>query len=247
MFTDLLSAQSWQQSEGNVTSIRVSLKGVEEVRSAVEPIMDELVQALNQSIGVDESGLQMIAESDAVTIASTNGLGRLSPRIVHSLAENRSALTTQAGMMEVLQVPLVQLESQSSNLLTLADGDLSGLVLENEALWHWGAAGYGFEANNTAWAWRVPDGEIISDVSIHNGFGFAAYGQGLVVGNVSNDDETEYLLEDRNIVAVSSNSSQWYALEDDDSATLWSGTWAMEVKNRFHWRLICHQQFSPGI
>lgn len=223
VFTDLLSAQSWQQSEGNVTSIRVSLKGVEEVRSAVEPIMDELVQALNQSIGVDESGLQMIAESDAVTIASTNGLGRLSPRIVHSLAENRSALTTQAGMMEVLQVPLVQLESQSSNLLTLADGDLSGLVLENEALWHWGAAGYGFEANNTAWAWRVPDGEIISDVSIHNGFGFAAYGQGLVVGNVSNDDETEYLLEDRNIVAVSSNSSQWYALEDDDSATLWSG------------------------
>lgn len=222
VFTDLLSAQSWQKSEGNVTSIRVSLNAADE-RSAVEPIMDELVQALNQSIGVDESGLQFIAESDAVTIASTNGLGRLAPRLVQSLGENRSVLTPQAGMMEVLQVPLVGLESASSNLLTLADGDVDGLALESEVLWHWGPGGFGFETNETSWVWRVPNGDIINHVSVHDGFGFAAYTDGLVLGNSSDDGATDYILEDSNIVAVASTSLHWYAIEEGASPRLWFG------------------------
>jgi len=223
VFTDLLSAQTWQQSEGNVTSIRISLKGVEEKRSAVNPVMDEIIQTLNESIGADESGLQLITESNAVTIASTSGLGRLSPRIVESLAENRTVLTSEAAMMELLQVPLVALESASSNLLTLADGDLNGIVVEDDTLWHWGPAGFGFETNNTSWIWRVPDGEIINDVSIDGGFGFAAFGEGLVVGNASDEDTTEYVLEDIDIVSVTSYSSNWYAIEEGNSPSIWSG------------------------
>ncbi len=228
VFTDLLSAQTWQQSAENITSIRISLKGVEEKRSAIIPIMDEIVQTLNESIGVDESGLQLIAESNAVTIASTNGLGRLSPRIVESLAENRTVLTSESAIMEVLQVPLVGLESSSYNLLTLADGDLNGVVFEDEALWHWGPAGFGFETNNTSWAWRVPDGEIIKDVSIDGQFGFAAFGQGLVVGNTSDEDVTQYVLKDRDIVSVTSNSNNWYAIEEGDSPSIWSGVFGDE-------------------
>ena len=66
--------------------------------------MDAMIEVLNTSIGVEESGLQFISENDAVTIASTNGLARLSPRIVESLHENRTELVEDSSVLEVLQV-----------------------------------------------------------------------------------------------------------------------------------------------
>ena len=223
IFTDLSTAQMWQQSEKNVTSIRISLRNIEESRSALNPIIDEVIDALNATIGAEESGLQLLSQSDAITVASTNGLGRLSPRIVTSLNENRTTLVPNASMMEVLQVPLVELESNASNLLTLADAELDGVVKEEDTLWHWGAAGIGFETNETSWVWRVPQGEIVNDVSIDGAYGFAAFGQGLVVGNTSDEDETRRLLKDKNIVAVSSVSSQWVAIESGNDNAIWYG------------------------
>ena len=222
LFTDLATAQEWQQSEGNVTSIRISLDGETETRTAINPAIDAVIETLNNSIGVDESGLQLISEQIAVTLASTNGLGRLSPQIVTSLVENRSTLTPESTLMEVLQVPLVGLESQTSNLLTLADGDIDDLRIENGTLWHWGPAGIGFETNDTSWVWRVPSGDIVNDVSVNDGYGFAAYGEGLIVGNVSTED-TKEVLEEQTIVAVSSNSSTWIALESGESTSIWFG------------------------
>ena len=222
LFTDLATAQEWQQSEGNVTSIRISLDGETETRTAINPAIDAVIETLNNSIGVDESGLQLISEQSAVTLASTNGLGRLSPQIVTSLVENRSTLTPESTLMEVLQVPLVGLESQTSNLLTLADGDIDDLRIENGTLWHWGPAGIGFETNDTSWVWRVPSGDIVNDVSVNDGYGFAAYGEGLIVGNVSTED-TKEVLEEQTIVAVSSNSSTWIALESGESKSIWFG------------------------
>ena len=223
VFTDLATAQVLQQAEGNVTSIRISLDGVVEQRSAVEPIMDFIGETLNESIGVNESGLQLITESNALTIASTNGLGRLSPRIVASLSENRSSLAANAALMEVLQVPLIGLESDTSNLLTLADGDVDGILVDDGSLWHWGAAGFGFETNESSWIWRVPSGGILNDVSIDDGFGFAAHDEGLILGNVSDDQETSFIIEDKKMVAVVSESSSWFALEDGSSRSLWYG------------------------
>ena len=222
LFTDLATAQEWQQSEGNVTSIRISLDDETETRTAMNPVIDAVTETLNNSIGVDESGLQLISEQSAVTLASTNGLGRLSPQIVTSLVENRSTLTPESTLMEVLQVPLVGLESQTSNLLTLADGDIDDLRIENGTLWHWGPAGLGFETNDTSWVWRVPSGDIVNDVSVDDGYGFAAYGEGLIVGNVSTED-TKEVLEEKTIVAVSSNSSTWIALESGESTSIWFG------------------------
>ena len=231
VFTDLATAQVLQQSEGNVTSIRISLDGVKEQRSAVEPIIDSIGETLNQSIGVDESGLQLITEGDALTVASTNGLGRLSPRIVTSLSENRSSLVADAALMEVLQVPLIGLDSGSSNLLTLADGDVDGILVDDGALWHWGAAGLGFETNETSWIWRVPSGGILNDVSIDGGLGFAAHDEGLVLGNVSDDEETSFIIEDKQMVAVVSESTSWFALEDGTSRSLWYGDVDSETMN----------------
>ena len=222
LFTDLATAQEWQQSEGNVTSIRISLDDKTETRTAVNSVIDAVTEILNNSIGVDESGLQLLSEQSAVTLASTNGLGRLSSQIVTSLVENRSTLTPESTLMEVLQVPLVGLESQTSNLLTLADGDIDGLLVENETLWHWGPAGIGFETNETSWVWRVPSGDIVNDVSVDGGYGFAAYAEGLIVGSIFTE-ETKDVLDEHTIVAVSSNSSRWVALESGESTSIWFG------------------------
>ena len=164
IFTDLSTAQMWQQSEKNVTSIRISLRNIEESRSALNPIIDEVIDALNATIGAEESGLQLLSQSDAITVASTNGLGRLSPRIVTSLNENRTTLVPNASMMEVLQVPLVELESNASNLLTLADAELDGVVKEEDTLWHWGAAGIGFETNESYRKLKSQDRIQVRDV-----------------------------------------------------------------------------------
>ena len=239
LFTDLATAQEWQQSEGNVTSIRISLDGETETRTAMNPFIDAVIETLNNSIGVDESGLQLISEQSAVTLASTNGLGRLSPQIVTSLVENRSTLTPESTLMEVLQVPLVGLESQTSNLLTLADGDIDDLRIENGTLWHWGPAGIGFETNDTSWVWRVPSGDIVNDVSVNDGYGFAAYGEGLIVGNVSTED-TKQVLEEETIVAVSSNSSTWIALESGESTSIWFGDLSNDSAENVELTLAIH-------
>ena len=83
------------------------------------------------------------------------------------------------------------------DLLTLADGDVDGILVEDGVLWHWGSAGFGYETNASSWAWRVSSGEIVNDVSIDGAYGFAAYDNGLVYGNTSDDEETKHLLEDK--------------------------------------------------
>ena len=125
--------------------------------------------------------------------------------------------------MEVLQVPLVGLESNGSDLLTLADGDIDGVLVEEGVLWHWGSAGIGFETNDSSWAWRVPSGEIVNDVSIDGVYGFAAYGDGLIYGNTSDEEETIQLLGDKDIVAVSSESNRWIAIQGGNAPALWFG------------------------
>ena len=90
-------------------------------------------------------------------------------------------------------------------------------------MWHWGSAGFGFETNASSWAWRVSSGEIVNDVSIDGGYGFAAYGNGLVYGNISDDEETKHLLDNKEVVAVSSKSSQWIAIQGGDAPSLWAG------------------------
>ena len=90
-------------------------------------------------------------------------------------------------------------------------------------MWHWGAAGFGFETNESSWIWRVPSGGILNDVSIDGGFGFAAHDGGLILGNVSDDEETSFIIEDKEMVAVVSESSSWFALEDDSLARCGTG------------------------
>ncbi|RJU96826.1 MAG: hypothetical protein DWC00_02460, partial [Candidatus Poseidoniales archaeon] len=205
IFTDLQSAQTLQQSGQNVTTIRLSVKGIEETRNGYSPLIEQLELALNQTIDAEDSGLQFLADdgSDSFTIASSQGLGRIPASLVRSIKQNQSNLMEDSSLLEVLQVPLISLKANGSELLTLADGDVNHVISEEDAIWHWGSGGFGYERDdNESWVWRVPSGSIITDVSIDNEYGFASYDEGLILGNSSDEDSTLRLLKDRDMVAV---------------------------------------------
>ncbi len=226
LFTDLETAQTLQQAGQNVTTIRLSTKGIEQTRDGYSTLIEELELALNQTIDGEDSGLQFLTDdgSDSFTITSSQGLGRIQASLVRSIKENQSELMEDSSLLEVLQVPLISLEVNGSELLTLADGDVNQIIGEENAVWHWGSGGIGYERNdNQSWVWRVPSGSIITDVSIDNEYGFAAYDKGLILGNSSDEDSTIRLLKDKDIAAVEVNEGVWFALEEGQNRTLWFG------------------------
>lgn len=226
IFTDLQTAQTLQQAGQNVTTIRLSIKGLEETRNGYSPLIEQLELALNQTIDAEDSGLQFLTDdgSDSFTIASSQGLGRIQASLIRSIKQNQSDLMEDSSLLEVLQVPLISLEANGSELLTLADGDVNHVVSEEEAIWHWGPGGFGYERNDDeSWVWRVPSGSIITDVSIDDGYGFAAYEEGLILGNSSDEDSTIRLLKDKDMVAVELHEGTWFALEEGLNRTLWFG------------------------
>ena len=226
VFTDLQTAQTLQQAGQNVTTIRLAIEGVEESRNGYVPLLEQLDEALNQTITAKDSGLQFLTEegSDSFTIASSQGLGRIQASLVRSIKENQSSLMEDSSLLEVLQVPLISLEANGSELLTLADGDVNHILSEQDAIWHWGPGGFGYEHNDSEpWIWRVPSGSIITDVSIDHQYGFASYDKGLILGNSSDEDSTIRLLKDKEIMAVELKDSTWFALEEGLNQTLWFG------------------------
>lgn len=226
VFTDLQTAQTLQQAGQNVTTIRLAIEGIDESRNGYAPLLEQLDEALNQTISAKDSGLQFLTDegSDSFTIASSQGLGRIQASLVRSIKENQSNLMEASSLLEVLQVPLISLEANGSELLTLADGDVNHILSEQDAIWHWGPGGFGYERNDSEpWIWRVPSGSIITDVSIDHQYGFASYDRGLILGNSSDEDSTIRLLKDKEIMAVELNDGTWFALEEGSNQTLWFG------------------------
>lgn len=233
VFTDLETAQTLQQAGQNVTTIRLATKGIEQTRDGYSTLIEELESALNQTIDGEDSGLQFLAdeESDSFTITSSQGLGRIPASLVRSIKENQSALMEDSSLLEVLQVPLITLKVNGSELLTLADGDVNHIHPEQHAVWHWGSGGIGYERKDSnSWVWRVPSGSIIADVSIDNEYGFAAYDKGLILGNSSDEDSTIRLLKDKDIAAVEVKDGTWFALEEGQNQTLWFGDIANDTE-----------------
>ena len=93
----------------------------------MNPVIDAVIE-LNNSIEL-ESGLQLISEQSAVTLASTNVFTTFASNCHKFSGKSFDAYT--GIYVDGGSVPLVGLESQTSNLLTLADGDIDGLLIEN--------------------------------------------------------------------------------------------------------------------
>ena len=106
LFSSLEFAQGLQSKLWQVNRMRVSLVDDEDASGSItiiEELLDDLIDA-------EDSGFEVTTEGESMSISNGNGLGRLDENFMSSWSENKSILVGQGTTMEVLQVPLIQIE-----------------------------------------------------------------------------------------------------------------------------------------
>ena len=224
-FLDLTTAQTLLSMEGKLTRIALAFKPTvadEDVRNhleVLETVLDDVMTS-------EDVGLVWTADeaTSSLTLSSSVGLQRLNGEDVAALRENRTDLYPQATLLEVLQVPLIDLQVDGEPLLTLADTTVDRLVVAEDAVWHATANGLGFErtSSNEAWIWQVEDGDRLTDAAWtenRSTVGFLS-GQSMVVADTDLTDESDRFSIDLDgaPVAVARGEGVWYTLVDQGGA-----------------------------
>ena len=62
----------------------------------------------------------------------------------------------QFNMLEVLQIPLIEVEYQDEQIFTLASNEITNLREGNRSLWYFVDGGFGYQINGDgdAWLWQ---------------------------------------------------------------------------------------------
>ena len=224
-FLDLTTAQTLLSMEGKLTRIALAFKPTvadEDVRNhleVLETVLDDVMTS-------EDVGLVWTADeaTSSLSLSSSVGLQRLNGEDVAALRENRTDLYPQATLLEVLQVPLIDLQVDGEPLLTLADTTVDRLVVAEDAVWHATANGLGFErtSSNEAWIWQVEDGDRLTDAAWtenRSTVGFLS-GQSMVVADTDLTDESDRFSIDLDgaPVAVARGEGVWYTLVDQGGA-----------------------------
>ncbi|MEC7178937.1 MAG: hypothetical protein VXW28_06555, partial [Candidatus Thermoplasmatota archaeon] len=130
LFSDLGLAQELQSKTSKVNMLRVSLVDDGDATgtiSAIEEILDDLIDA-------EDSGFEITTEGDSMSISNGEGLGRLDGNFMSSWSENKSSLIGQGTSMEVLQVPLIQIQ-QGAKIMSLPDDRIEEIIIVDEGVW----------------------------------------------------------------------------------------------------------------
>ena len=111
--------------------MRVSLVDDEDASGSItiiEELLDDLIDA-------EDSGFEVTTEGESMSISNGNGLGRLDENFMSSWSENKSTLVGQGTTMEVLQVPLIQIE-QGGKIMSLPDDRIDEILIDDEGIWY---------------------------------------------------------------------------------------------------------------
>ena len=177
LFTSLELSQQLQSKNWEVNMLRVSLA---DGLDASESIPD-VKSILNLLIDSESGGFEINADEDAISISSTTGLGRLDSDFMNSWNENSSVLLDGGSAMEVLQVPLVQIE-QGKKILSLPDDRINEILIAEDGDWYvsGGAVSYQIARGGESHGWEVPNGGLVYDVTLLNNSLLVAHSDGLV-------------------------------------------------------------------
>lgn len=227
LFTDLNTAQRLQQLDGRVNTLHYAVATSHEHAAGIEPIVKALEHHLDDALTAESIGLQFDVDgsTDSISVSSTSGLGRLAGTDVVALRENTTSLGIDT-MMEVLQVPLVDISLDEESLLTLANNQPNQLVIGERGLWHSSPSGFGVQIDGLgdAWVWRVPDGGALYDFTLSSDgqLGGAVHEGGLVIGSEQDLDAEEWASysSEASMRTLVSDPSGWWAIEADDEALL---------------------------
>ena len=201
LFTSLEISQLYQSKENKVNMLRISLSDSEDATSQV----DDISSVLDDLIGYESSGFEISTSEDAISISNTNGLGRLDSKFMDSWHENESSLVGSGSVMEVLQIPLIQIQ-QEAKILSLPDDRITEILATDEGDWYVSGGGVSFqkERNGGVHSWEAPDGGLINDVTLLENSLLVAYTDGLVeIPNDSDDDVIHHLKgEEKQLAAL---------------------------------------------
>lgn len=219
VFTDLVSAQTMLNMEGRLNRLSLAYGHAlddEELRAkllGLEALMNATLTA--EDVGVvwtfDEA-------TESLTVSSNTGLQRIAGDDVAALRENRSLLYPDAALLEVLQVPLVDVQHDGEALLTLADSDVNALRLGDDVWWHVTPSGLGFEPldGGDAWLWQADEGERLVDAAWMDDASSAVYvtDDDIRLADTDLVDESERALfpSSSSPVAVAWGSGSWWVL-----------------------------------
>jgi putative ABC transport system permease protein len=220
LFTDLATAQRLQQMTGELNTIYYAISSSYDHATAIEGIVEGIEFHLDEAMSASDVGIQIEVDTstDGITVSSNRGLGRVSGSDVAALRENLTALEFDA-MLEVLQVPLIELEHQDEGLLTLSSSAVTDLVSGQRGLWHVSGSGFGFQIDGggDAWVWRVSEGESVHGFAMDSSgiYGVVSTSQGITVGSEAEPDEDEWasFRSDGEMVAIASVLDGWLAVE----------------------------------
>ena len=131
-------------------------------------------------------------------------------------------------MLEVLQVPLIEVEYQNEQILTLASNEINSLWIGNRSLWHFADDGFGHQVNGDgeAWLWQTKaDGRINGHAFSSDGeYAAVAHSSGVVVAN-ENDLDSDIWAEfdsDGEMEAIDYANQNWWAVEYyDDNLSIY--------------------------
>lgn len=188
IFTSLELSQQLQSKSWKVNMLRVSMF---EDLGASEHIPDVKL-LFNQLIDYESAGFDINADGDAISISNGVGLGRLDSTFMESWNENSTMLLDGGTAMEVLQIPLKQIE-QSAKIMTLPDDRVDEILITDEGDWYvsGGAVSFQIDRGGSSHGWEVPNGGLINDVTLLSDSLLVAHSDGL--SEIPNDRDEDLI------------------------------------------------------
>ena len=225
LFSDLLSAQELQNMPNEINTVYYAIDSNYDAEGEIEPVIEDLGLLLNNTLTAEDVGLSLDFQSgsSSITISSERGLGRIKGDDVGALRENLSTLLPGSNMLEVLQVPLIEMEYQNEQILTLASNEINALEIGNRSLWHFADGGFGHQVNGDgdAWLWQTNSDERVNSYAISSNGDYAAvaHSGGIIVASENDLDADVWADFDSqgDMEAVDYSDTSWWAVEHHDS------------------------------
>ena len=221
LFSDLLTAQDLQQMPNEINTVYYAIDSKHDGEGKIESVIEDLGVLLNNTLTAQDVGfsLDYQSESKSLSISSEQGLGRINGDDVRALRENLSTLLPDSDMLEVLQIPLIEVEYRDEQILTLASNEVTNLREGNRSLWHFADGGFGHQVNGDgdAWLWQADDEERINGFALSDdgNYGAVAHSSGIVVANEDalDDDVWADFDSDGEFEAIDYANGNWWAIE----------------------------------
>ena len=204
-FSSLELAQQLQSKLWKVNMLRISLAdGVDASES-----IDDVENKLDSLIDGEDSGFEVTTEGNSISISNSNGLGRLDENFMNSWSENKTQLIGQGTTMEVLQVPLIQIE-QEGKIMSLPDDRIEEILVDDDGLWYvsGGAVSYQKQRGGSSHQWEVPNGGLVNDVTLLRDSLLVAHSDGLVEVFTDSDEEEIHHIEGQEVLLAAQFSQE---------------------------------------